>query len=101
MLGRIVIDDSGDRIDLARMGRGGWSIPSIVEPEVLKFVENKADFILFVEKDAVFTRLNEDGFWKKHNCILMTSGGQADARRAASPAAHLAGAQDPHLRPGR
>src|SRR3984957_16138323 len=27
MLGRIVIDDSGDRIDLARMGRGGWSIP--------------------------------------------------------------------------
>jgi DNA topoisomerase-6 subunit A len=77
MLGRIVIDDSGDRIDLARMGRGGWSIPSIVEPEVLKFVENKADFILFVEKDAVFTRLNEDGFWKKNNCILMTSGGQA------------------------
>src|ERR1700729_496741 len=52
MLGRIVIDDSGDRIDLARMGRGGWSIPSIVEPEVLKFVENKAEFILFVEKDA-------------------------------------------------
>ncbi len=77
MLGRIVIDDSGDRIDLARMGRGGWSIPSIVEPEVLKFLENKAEFILFVEKDAVFTRLNEDGFWKKHNCILMTSGGQA------------------------
>ena len=77
MLGRVVIDDSGDRIDLARMGRGGWSIPSIVEPEVLKFVENKAEFILFVEKDAVFTRLNEDGFWKKNNCILMTSGGQA------------------------
>ena len=77
MLGRMVIDDSGDRIDLARMGRGGWSIPSIVEPEVLKFVENKADFILFVEKDAVFTRLNEDGFWRKNNCILMTSGGQA------------------------
>ena len=59
------------------MGRGGWSIPSIVEAEVLKFVECKSDFILFVEKDAVFTRLNEDGFWKKHNCILMTSVGQA------------------------
>jgi DNA topoisomerase-6 subunit A len=73
----MVIDDSGDRIDLARMGRGGWSIPSIVEPEVLKFIEYKADFILFVEKDAVFTRLNEDGFWKKNNCILMTSMGQA------------------------
>ena len=59
------------------MGRGGWSIPSICEPDVIKFVECKAEFILFVEKDAVFTRLNEDGFWKKHNCILMTSGGQA------------------------
>jgi|CZKU01.1.fsa_nt_gi DNA topoisomerase-6 subunit A len=77
VVGRMVIDDSGDRIDLARMGRGGWSIPSIVEPEVLKFVEYKADFILFVEKDAVFTRLNEDGFWRKNNCILMTSMGQA------------------------
>jgi DNA topoisomerase VI subunit A len=77
VVGKMVIDDSGDRIDLARMGRGGWSIPSIVEPEVIKFIECKADFILFVEKDAVFTRLNEDGFWKKHNCILMTSMGQA------------------------
>ena len=77
VVGRLVIDDSGDRIDLSRMGRGGWSVPSIVEQDVLKFVECKADFILFVEKDAVFSRLVEDGFWKKHNCILMTSLGQA------------------------
>jgi DNA topoisomerase-6 subunit A len=77
VVGKLVIDDAGDRIDLSRMGRGGWSIPSIVEEEVLKFVECKAEFILFVEKDAVFSRLNEDGFWKKHNCILMTSLGQA------------------------
>ncbi len=76
-VGKLVIEDAGDRIDLARMGRGGWSIPSICEPEVLKFLECKAEFILFVEKDAVFSRLNEDGFWKKHNCILMTSLGQA------------------------
>jgi len=77
VVGKLVIDDSGDRIDLSRMGRGGWSIPSIVEQDVLKFLECKAEFILFVEKDAVFSRLNEDGFWKKHNCILMTSLGQA------------------------
>jgi DNA topoisomerase-6 subunit A len=76
-VGKLVIEDAGDRIDLSRMGRGGWSIPSICEPEVLKFLECKAEFILFVEKDAVFSRLNEDGFWKKHNCILMTSLGQA------------------------
>jgi DNA topoisomerase-6 subunit A len=77
VVGNLVIDDAGDRIDLARMGRGGWSIPSIVEPEALKFVQCKAEFVLFVEKDAVFSRLNEDGFWKKYNCILMTSLGQA------------------------
>src|ERR1700677_1674792 len=77
VVGKLVIEDAGDRIDLSRMGRGGWSLPSICEPDVIKFLECKADFILFVEKDAVFTRLNEDGFWKKHNCILMTTGGQA------------------------
>jgi DNA topoisomerase-6 subunit A len=77
VVGKLVIDDKGDRIDLSRMGSGGWSIPSIVEPEVIRFVENKSEFILFVEKNAVFNRLNEDGFWKKHNCILMESGGQA------------------------
>ena len=76
-VGRLVIEDSGDRIDLSRMGRGGWSIPSICEPEVLKFAECRAEFVLFVEKDAIFSRLNEDAFWKKHNCILMTSLGQA------------------------
>jgi DNA topoisomerase-6 subunit A len=77
VVGKLVIEDAGDRIDLARMGRGGWSLPSICEPDVIKFLDCKAAFILFVEKDAVFTRLNEDGFWKKHNCILMTTGGQA------------------------
>jgi DNA topoisomerase-6 subunit A len=77
VVGQLVIEDAGDRIDLARMGRGGWSVPSICEPDVIAFVQCKAKFILYVEKDAVFTRLNEDGFWKKHNCILMTTGGQS------------------------
>jgi DNA topoisomerase-6 subunit A len=90
VVGKLVIDDAGDRIDLARMGRGGWSIPSIVEEDVLKFLECKAEFILFVEKDAVFSRLNEDGFWKKYNCILMTSLGQATrgARRLLQRMSH-------------
>jgi hypothetical protein len=29
-------------------------------------------------------RLNEDGFWKKHNCILMTTGGRRRAARGGS-----------------
>src|SRR3984885_625201 len=62
VVGQLVIEDAGDRIDLARMGRGGWSVPSICEPDVIQFVQCKAAFILYVEKDAVFTRLNEDAF---------------------------------------
>jgi DNA topoisomerase VI subunit A len=77
LVGPLVVRDGADDIDLARMGSGAWLIPSICEDNVLKFVRCKAEFILFVEKDAVFQRLNEDGFWKQHNCILMTTEGQA------------------------
>jgi DNA topoisomerase VI subunit A len=77
LAGPLVVDDSGDRIDLSRMGRGGWSIPSICEPSVIQFLKSDAEYILFVEKNAIWERLNEDGFWKKHKCILMTTAGQA------------------------
>jgi DNA topoisomerase-6 subunit A len=77
VVGRLVVNDAGDQIDLSRMGRGGWGIPSICEDDSLKFVRTNADFILLVEKQAIFHRLNEDRFWEKQNCILMTSEGQA------------------------
>jgi DNA topoisomerase-6 subunit A len=77
VVGKLVVEDAGDTIDLARMGRGGWGIPSICESDALKFVRNSAEFILLVEKQAVWHRLNEDRFWEKYNCILMTSEGQA------------------------
>jgi DNA topoisomerase-6 subunit A len=77
VVGKLVVEDAGDTIDLARMGRGGWGIPSICESDALKFVKNSAEFILIVEKQAVWHRLNEDRFWEKYNCILMTSEGQA------------------------
>jgi DNA topoisomerase-6 subunit A len=77
VVGKLTVNDAGDTIDLARMGRGGWGIPSICEPDHLKFVKNSAEFILLVEKQAVWHRLNEDRFWEKYNCILMTSEGQA------------------------
>jgi DNA topoisomerase-6 subunit A len=77
LVGKLTVSDAGDTIDLAHMGRGGWGIPSICEPDHLRFVKNSAEFILVVEKQAVWHRLNEDRFWEKHNCILMTSEGQA------------------------
>ncbi len=77
VVGRLIVNDAGDEIDLAKMGRGGWGIPSICEDDSLKFVRNTAEFILLVEKQAIFHRLNEDRFWEKHKCIMMTSEGQA------------------------
>ncbi len=76
MVGPITLIDSGDEIDCARMGSGGYSIPSIVEPEIIKFKKNDAKFVLHVEKDTVWRRFNEDKFWREHNCLLTHGGGQ-------------------------
>ena len=62
-------------IDLSKMGSGGWSIPSNVED--LEFKKIDAKFILYMEKAAMWERLNEDGVWDKLNCIIISSQGQA------------------------
>ncbi len=76
MVGEITLVDTGDTIDCTRMGSGGYSIPSIVEPEVIQFAKCNAEFILHVEKDTVWRRFNEDKFWREHKCILTHGGGQ-------------------------
>ena len=76
MVGPMVIRDSGDEINLARMGSGGWGVPSIVEPHVIEFVRHKAKFILLIEKAAIWMRFNEDRFWEKHKCMIVHGGGQ-------------------------
>jgi len=76
LVGELTVIDSGDRINARRMGSGGWSIPSIVEPEVIQFEKCTARFILLIEKDAVWRRFNEDKFWRRHKCILVTGQGQ-------------------------
>jgi DNA topoisomerase-6 subunit A len=76
MVGPITLIDSGDEIDCSRMGSGGYSIPSIVEADIVKFKSCDAKFILHVEKDTVWRRFNEDKFWRKHSCLLTHGGGQ-------------------------
>lgn len=71
LVGNITLIDSGDTIDCRKLGSGGWSIPSIVEKTLIQFKDSEAKFVLMVEKDAVWRRLNEDKFWKTHNCILI------------------------------
>lgn len=78
MVGNITLTDRGDEINCARMGSGGYAIPSIVEPEVIQLDRKKCDakFILHVEKGTVWQRFNEDKFWNTHNCILTHGAGQ-------------------------
>ncbi len=73
--GNVIIRDRGDLIDWSKLGSGGWSVPSNVED--IEFVKVEAKFILYVEKAAVWERLHEDKVWKKLNCIIVASQGQA------------------------
>ena len=76
MVGPMTIIDSGDTIDLRRQGSGGWGVPSIVEPEVIRFGKHEAKYVLLVEKEAVWSRFNEDKYWRKESCMLIHGGGQ-------------------------
>jgi DNA topoisomerase VI subunit A len=76
IVGPVVFSDDGDRVDCSRLGKGGYSVPSIVEPEYLDIQKCTADFLLLVEKGTQWNRLSEDKFWRKYNCVLLTGNGQ-------------------------
>lgn len=76
MVGPITLVDAGDTIDCTRMGTGGYAVPSIVEPEIIRFKACDAKFVLHVEKGTVWRRFVEDRFWEQHACILTHGGGQ-------------------------
>jgi DNA topoisomerase-6 subunit A len=76
LIGPLTIVEGGDTIDCSRQGVGGKAVPSIVEPGFVDIKKCTADFVLLIEKGTQFNRLSEDKFWKKHNCILLTGGGQ-------------------------
>ncbi len=78
LAGPLTVKDSGDTIDASRMGSSGWGIPSNVEPENIQLNNQGAEYILVIETDAVWQRLNEDKFWKKQNCLIITGKGQPD-----------------------
>src|SRR5512144_914946 len=76
IVGPVVFCDDGDRVDCAKLGKGGYSVPSIVEPEYLEIRRCTADFVLLVEKGTQWNRLSEDKFWRRYNCVLLTGNGQ-------------------------
>jgi len=75
IIGKIVIEDSGDIIDCSKLGRSGLAVPSIVEHYNFESVE--ADYLLVIETGAMFDRLVEEKYHLKNNCIMIATKGQA------------------------
>ena len=91
IVGNLQLNDSGDDIDCTRMGSGGYSIPSIVEPEVIKFLKCDAKFVLHVEKDTVWHAL-------QRRQVLEEAQLHPDARQRAAAARRPPPAEPPAQR---
>ncbi|RLF06849.1 MAG: DNA topoisomerase VI [Thermoprotei archaeon] len=76
IVGRLVVRSAGDVIDCSRMGDGAYSIPP--NPDSLEILDVDAEYVLVIEKDAIFNRLNKERFWEKNKCLLVTGKGQPD-----------------------
>jgi len=72
----VVQDKTGDVLDYTKMGSAGGAVPPIVEDDFFHIREMSADYILVVEKYAVWNLLNQEKYWKKNNCLLLTGKGQ-------------------------
>ncbi len=76
VVGDMRIKSGDDVIDLSKMGHGAYAIEST--PDLIEFKDVNAEYVLVVEKDAVFQQLHRIGYWKKHKALLVTSAGQPD-----------------------
>ncbi|MEM4436770.1 MAG: DNA topoisomerase VI, partial [Thermosphaera sp.] len=76
VVGNLMIRSGDDTIDLSKMGHGAYSIEPT--PDLIEFKDVDAEYVLVVEKDAVFQQLHRYGFWRKNKAILVTSAGQPD-----------------------
>jgi len=76
VVGNMRIRSGGDVIDLSKMGHGAYAIEPT--PDLIEFIDVDAEYVLVVEKDAVFQQLHRIGFWRRHKAILITSAGQPD-----------------------
>lgn len=73
----VVVDrdtDTGEiiEIDCTRFGSGAYAVPSWVEH--LKF-KTKAKFVLCIETQGMFQRLQSHKYWQRANCVLVSMGG--------------------------
>jgi DNA topoisomerase-6 subunit A len=76
MVGNAILESKGNRIDCSKFGIGAFNIPSLCDQ--IQVLDVDAEYVLVVEKDAIFQRLNDYEYWKKNKCLLITGKGQAD-----------------------
>jgi meiotic recombination protein SPO11 len=76
VVGRIQYREAGDLIDCTKMGVGGKAIPPYIDR--ITDIQSDAEFIILVEKEAVYLRMAEDRFYDKYPCIVITGKGQPD-----------------------
>ncbi len=76
LAGPLILVDAGNTLDCMRLGSGGYTIPSIVEPDVVQFKKCSAKYVLHVEKATVWRRFHEDRYHEKHACLLTHGQGQ-------------------------
>ncbi len=68
---------NNDIFNALKLGRGGWSIMSRIEPDEIEIKKVNAKYVLVIETAAMYERLIEEGFAKKQKAILVGTGGQA------------------------
>lgn len=78
--GKILIEDYINKtdkylIDISKQGSSGWNTPSNVDSPKLNIKKVDADFIIIVEKHAIWNSLNEMKFWEKNHCIIASGKG--------------------------
>ena len=76
VVGRMRIRSGDDVIDLSKMGHGAYAIEPT--PDLIEFIDVDAEYVLVIEKDAVFQQLHRIKFWDRYKCLLITSSGQPD-----------------------
>lgn len=76
VVGPIIVRSKGFEIDATKMGDTALGLPP--NPDELDIVKIDASYVLVVEKDAIFQRLNREGFWNRENAILITARGMPD-----------------------
>jgi len=66
-----------DTFNASKLGRGGWSIMSRIEPTEIEILKVNAKYLLVIETEAMYERLVEERFATKNKAILISTGGQA------------------------